>query len=366
MRIFFGYGDTPSELNCSRYNCFFPAKAINKLEGHHADTLFVNDFTSNTEEAQKICNEADLILIERNLFFNTPIRMLEYRLKAKNVAVIFDDAYHVMEKDNASYSFWHGNQITIKNEKDEFQQVSVIPPILEQFKLGLKISKGLICPSPVLCNDWKHIIPTYPIHNYIDEDRYPIDATPLFPHDKKEIYIGWCGSMSHVESFVNSGVLQALIYVARKYDHVKIMLTGDKRNYDNLNLPESKKVYSGYVQDELWCSLLRSLDIGIAPLNSEYDKRRSWVKVLEYIYLKIPWIATNFETYHELEEYGILTENGMENWKKALCEMVENIDKARELANGKAYKFGLTQTYDKNVDKLLETYQKIIDAPFSS
>ena len=365
MLIVFVFADSKSETNCSLFNCIYPAKAINKLGGKHKATVFyMEDFNKKTEEVQKACNEADLIIIERNLFGTALLVELELWLKNKNLAVTFDDSYDKMCADNAAFSFWHDSEVMGKKEDGSMQKLKILPETIKQLKLGVRISKGLICPSQVLCDDWKHLAKTYRIHNYIDEERYPSTATPLFPHDKSEIYIGWCGSLSHLNSFVNSGVLQVLTYVGRKYDNVKILLTGDKRNFDSLNLPSSKRVYSNFVPDNQYSSLLRSLDIGIAPLHSEYDRRRSWIKVLEYMYLKIPWIATNYETYHEFEGYGKLIENGVENWKTALCDMVENIGKAREFANGKPYEFALTQTYDKNVDKLLATYQQIIDSEY--
>jgi len=123
------------------------------------------------------------------------------------------------------------------------------------------------------------------------------------------------------------------------------------------------EIFQPYVPDEQWASLQKSIDIGLAPLTSAFDRRRSPIKVLEYMLLKIPWIATNFETYEELGEYGHLVENGIENWKKILCDAVENIDQYRELANGKAYEYALSQSYEKNIDKLIAVYEHIINSP---
>ena len=97
---------------------------------------------------------------------------------------------------------------------------------------------------------------------------------------------------------------------------------------------------------------------------TEYDKRRSRIKSLEYCALKIPWIATDFPPYEGMREYGTLVQNGLDNWKKGLEEMVVNIDQKRELANGKAYEFALSQTWDKNIGKLLSMYQEIINSRY--
>jgi len=355
------FADSPGELNCSIHNILNPAKAINKLEGHHADTFFINDFNTNTEAVQKACEKADIIVIERNLFGDALVMEMFWWVRNKTIAVIFDDAYHVIEPENVAHGFWHESQIMTKNEDNTLNTLTVVPKTLTQLRRGVRTAKGMIAPSKVLTDDWMAYTKTYRTHNYLDLNRYPEDTKPLFPHD--DIVIGWCGSMSHVSSFTDSGVLPALTYVGRKYPNVRIMCGGDKRVYDKINLPEGKKFFSPFVPEEQWASLLKSIDIGLAPLSSEFDKRRSWIKALEYMIMKTPWIATNFETYHELGEYGVLVENGVDNWKKALVDMIENIEDARKLANGKAYEFALEQTYEKNIHKLLDVYQQIISSP---
>jgi len=363
LNLVFIYADAPKELNCSLYNCLYVAKVINKKypETHHADTFYIQDFNNHTEAVQAACNKADLIIIERNLFGDALIREMQWWANNKNIAVIFDDAYHQIAVENISYPFWHDNQIAMQNDKGEIQAATVVPSTLTQLRRGVRMAKALIAPSRVLCDDWRQYTKTYRIYNYLDLDRYPEDTKPLFPHD--DIVIGWCGSMSHVSSFTDSGVLPALTYVGRKYPNVRIMCGGDKRVYDKVNLPEGKKFFSPFVPDEQWAGLLKSIDIGLAPLASEFDRRRSRIKVLEYMIMKTPWIATNFETYEELGDYGTLVDNSVDNWKTALVDMIENIEDARKLANGKAYEFAAEQTYDKNIDKLLATYQEIINSP---
>ena len=66
MRLVYVYADSDGEMNCSKFCCFFPAKAINKLPEHHADVIYINQFMENSPETQELCLKADLIIIERN------------------------------------------------------------------------------------------------------------------------------------------------------------------------------------------------------------------------------------------------------------------------------------------------------------
>ncbi|HOU76469.1 MAG TPA: glycosyltransferase [Candidatus Dojkabacteria bacterium] len=363
MHIVYVYADEAKSPNCTLHNCIFPAEAINKLKDHRADCIYIADFIKNDSIVQEICMESDLIVIERNLFDDTLIMMMYYKVRGKNIAVIFDDAYHLICENNASYDFW-GKGIKNRLLPDgKIESFIANPSPMEQFKWGLKMAKGIITPSRILSADWDEYAPTYRTYNYLKLDRY-LETKPLFEHPKEEIYIGWSGSMSHYESFTDSGIAGALTFILKKYPQVKLLLTGDKKVFDRINISSDRKLFSGYVPEKDWSRLVASYDIGLAPLATEFDRRRSWIKVLEYMVMKVPWIATNFETYEELREYGTLTKNGLENWKNTICDVIENIEQKRELANGKAYEFALTQSWDNNIQKLLNIFQEIINSKY--
>jgi len=345
------------------HSIVFPAEAINKLPEHSADTFHINEFMANTPEINHSCETSDIIIVERNLFGDTLVMMQYWKVRNKNLAVIYDDAYSLITPSNVASDFWAKSIMTRQDEKGQLIQQNIVPPPMEQFKWGLRIAKGIITPSRILSSDWDEYGKTYRTYNYLKLDRYD-NKTPLFPHSKDEIYIGWSGSMSHYESFCDSGIAGALTFILKKYPQVKVLLTGDRRVYDRINIAEDRKLFSGYVPEEQWSQLVASYDIGLAPLATEFDRRRSWIKALEYMIMKIPWIASNFETYEELGQYGTLTKNGLENWKEAMCTAIDNIEEKRALANGKAYDFAVSQSWDANIHKVLGIYQQIINSKY--
>jgi glycosyltransferase involved in cell wall biosynthesis len=276
---------------------------------------------------------------------------------------VFDDAYHLIEPYNASHYFWAKGMVEQILPNGQHVLAPKYPPPMQQFKWGLKMSKGIICPSKILASDWDECGHTYATKNYLNLDRYE-KKDPLFPHPKEEVFIGWSGSMSHYESFTDSGIAGALTFILKKYPYVKLLLTGDKKVYDRINISPDRKIFSPYVPEEDWSRLVASYDIGLCPLATEFDKRRSAIKALEYMIMKIPWIATNFETYEELGQYGTLTKNGLENWKESICNAIDNIEEKRALANGKAYDFAVSQSWDANIHKVLGIYQQIINSRY--
>lgn len=362
MNILYVFADRESEMNCSKWNCLIPAKFINKLEGNKADAIHVSDWVNSTEEAQKLSKEADLIVVERNYFGDTLTAIQYWKVRGKSIMGIFDDAYHIMHPMNVSYRFWNYGEMKGVDKEGKEQTAFMTPVPIEQFKWGLKMLKGIQVPSVNLAKDWLTHTDTYFVHNYLDMEKYK-DVTPMYPHGDDEILIGWHGSLSHHNSFTESGVMDALRKISKKYPQVKVLIGGDKRVFDLLEV--KNKVFQNFVPEEEFTSIIKSFDIGLAPLSGEYDKRRSWIKVLEYMALQIPWIATDYITYDELKEFGTVTENGYSAWASALANTIDNIADYKERAKGEPYEFVLKQSAEINVRKVtLPLYQRVIDSKY--
>ena len=77
--------------------------------------------------------------------------------------------------------------------------------------------------------------------------------------------------------------------------------------------------------------------------------------------LQIPWIASNFPPYRELFLYGGMVENTTDAWEHALRHNVETIEERKEYAKGLPFEFAMSQSYEKNIPKTLEIYEKILN-----
>lgn len=365
MKVLYVYADTPRELNCSIHNCFNPTNAINKSANHTAKYIFVDDFVKNEPETQKLCEEADIIVVERNLFQGVITTMMFWKTQGKNIGTIFDDGYPVIHTKNPSYTFWKHGEIKLENEKGEIITTYMKVKPLQQMAWGLSMSKGLQTVSQAICDQWSHLTDTYLVHNHLVIDRYK-DIKPLHPHDKNEIWIGWTGSLSHVDSFESSGLLRAFRKTIKNFPNVKVLISGDKRIFDNLDVPAGRKLFSHFVPAEQYPALIKSLDICTIPLYGEYDKCRSQIKPLECLALKVPFIATNFPNYNHLNPYGTFTENGWENWEYAIANAINNIDEYKQKSEEVGYPFALEQDIDLHVQERIDVYQKMIDKPYLS
>jgi len=363
MKVLYVFADTPREWNCSQFDCIDPKNAINKTRTHTADAIFIDDFIRNEPETQKRVEQVDIVIIERNLFQDALTMLMWWKVRGAQIGLIWDDGYPVIHPKNPAYPFWQHGEMRLANEKGEEFTAYMNPKPLQQLGWALRESKGLQTVSQAIADQWSHLTDTYLIHNHLVIDRY-IDVQPLHTHDKNEIWIGWTGSLSHVDSFESSGLLRAYRKVLKKFPNVKVLISGDKKIFDNLDVPANKKMFSGFVPAEQYPGLIKSLDICTIPLYGDYDKCRSQIKPLECLALKVPFIATNFPNYNHLNPYGTFTENGWQNWENAITYAIENLPKYQEKSNEVGYPFALTQDIDLHVDERIAVYQKMIDKPY--
>lgn len=362
MKIVFVYADNDQEWNSSEWRCVIPAQAIDRSPEHQADLLAVASFANRTPEAEQLCSQADLIVVERNLFGPVLTAIMHWKAREKGVIATFDDAYHLLPEDNLSHDFWMKG-IARKEQDGKVVQEVLDPPPITQFKWGLRMIDGAVVASKKLVEDWEAYADVRHLPMYLDLERYR-GLPEKDPGDDK-VVIGWSGSLSHLHSF-SSGILEALERVARARPQVRLKIGNDRRIYDKLKVPEGQKELTPWVPYGEWPEILASYDIGLAPMEGDYDARRSWVKVLEYMAVKVPWLASRSPAYQDLAHYGTLVQNTTEAWEQALLELVDNHKEHQKRAGGKPYQFALSQNAVNHVDQMVETFSSLINSSTES
>jgi glycosyltransferase involved in cell wall biosynthesis len=357
VNIVFVYADSQAEWNCSEWRCAIPARALNRTPTHRADLLSMSDFARKTPRASEICTPADVIVIQRNLFGPVLAAIQHWKARDKTIIADFDDAYHLMPPQVKNHEFWMQGLNRQVGQNGNIVVNQIDPPPITQFRWGLKLVHAATVPSQLLGDDWKDLTDIYLVPNFIDVEKY-LPAPPASNHSG--IHIGWGGSVSHLQSFTGSGVMKALQRVCEARPAVRVVINGgDQRIFDHLPLPDNQKILRPWVPYAHWPSELSQFDIGIAPLDGEYDQRRSWIKVLEYMLLRIPWIASEGAAYHDLRNYGWLVENKASAWERMLLEMIDHLQHYREEAQKEPYLFAMSQSMDGNVEKLISIYRTI-------
>jgi glycosyltransferase involved in cell wall biosynthesis len=355
MNVVYIYADTEREWNCSEWRCAVPARALNRAGRHSAQLLGIQDFAYNTPAAIAACEPADLLVVQRNLFGPVLTAIQHWKARDKVVIADFDDAYDLMPPSNPSYRFWAQGL----GQRDDGQPVRIDPLPLTQFRWGLRLVHAATVASKRLASDWQDFTDPRYLPNFIDLEKY--QSIRPEPHDG--IWIGWGGSLTHGQSFAGSGVLAALKRVCQARPQVKVVIHGnDRRLFEQLPLPPAQKALRPWVPYTDWPRQLAGFDIGLAPLHGAYDERRSWIKVLEYLVLKIPWIASDSPPYADLRPYGWLVKNTPSAWERVLLDMVDHLADYKAEAGREPYLFGLSQAVDANTEKIVAIYSEIMAA----
>jgi hypothetical protein len=356
VNITYVYADSKEEWNCAEWRCAVPARAIQQSGRHTARMIDIVSFAYNTPEADEICKSSDVIVIQRNLFEPVMKTVQHWKAMDKIVIADFDDAYNLMPPAVKNYRFWIEGLMD-NTENPSGPPIKITPPPLAQFKLGLRVVHGATVPSEQLVNDWSGITDVHLLPNYIELERY-INIAPK-PHDG--IIIGWGGSLSHFHSFKESGVLKALQRVCQARSNVKVLICGDRRVFDLMPIAPEQKMFQPWTAIDYWPQLLSIFDIGIAPLYGQYDQRRSWIKILEYMVMKIPWVASDGPAYQSLRPYGWLVKNTPNGWERILLDLVDHLEDYRDEAFRDPYLFGLSQGVNENVENIISVYTSILD-----
>jgi len=343
---------------------------------------------------------ADVIIVQRNVIHPRVYDAMAYwQGMGKPVVVDLDDAYHFLPWSNPARPFWFLKPLP---DVDGVEREGAGIRLLEE---GLVRADGLVAPNKLLLADWEYASGnSYFIQNYAepswwgvpppgpwvpsgqqhwtckDDDRlWPVKwwrdrnrtVRGLPPRSilkkglgiKDRIVIGWGGSMSHYDSFWGSGLMQAIPKISARYPEVLWMICGgEKRLYEQLEVPARQKFWQHGVPPQQWPEIVCRFDVGLAPLYGPYDQRRSWIKGIEYALAGTPWVATRGETYKGLIDWpaGLQGPESAEWWEDSLEVILSDLegwqDKAEALLPEARKRFII----DNNLDKYSQAINQMI------
>lgn len=320
---------------------------MNRTGRIDAKLIHVSGFMDFLNPAiQNLVGNASLIIFQRNIINSQSYDSMEYwQGMGKPVVVDLDDAYHILPWSNPAHKFW------LENENSQ---------AIYALEEGIRRSDGLLAPNRLLLSDWAHVARGYFLQNYAEgkwwtglKSRDVVKKERGLP--KRSIVIGWGGSISHYDSFWGSGIMEAAKDISERYSNVIWMICGnDTRVYDQLPVPASRKIFQEGVPPEQWPQIVKTFDIGIAPLFGPYDQRRSWIKGMENLLAGNPWIATEGEPYKDLSGLGYIIPNGADSWATTIEKVIKNLREEQKVAAGR-----VEMAQQWIADNQMDTYERV-------
>ena len=369
MKVLFVFSDSDSEWNCSQWRSLTPSDAINKYgedDDHSATLMKVGDFEQFGHPlVQEMTNEHDVIIVQRNLLTEQIHKACDYwRNLGKLVCADLDDDYPRLTPQNPAHRFWLGERALVF--KEEFGMMPI-----EALTEGLRHVDALLSPSQLILDDWSEIVPGYILRNYAQDEWYEGIEQKGLPGPDDDIVIGWGGSVSHYDSWIFSGLVEAMSALFDAFPRVKVKICGnDWRLLQAVEAawPTGRWIHQKGVPPSEWPKQVASFDIGVAPLagpeapKSElYDNHRSHLKAAEYIICGVPWIASPGPVYEELDGIGghRVGTNDQVSWFYALGETI-NLLESRKAASAALMKWGRENlTIQHNVQTYIDLFTRI-------
>lgn len=288
-----------------------------------------------TFQSVLIARNYDIIFIQKVIL---PVR-LEKILKIlnKNMIFEFDDAIFASGKDEKGF---------IGKMKRKFQNAG--------FERMLKFSRCCLVENEYNRNiALKYCPDVMKITGPIDTKRYFVKREKK--REEKKVVIGWIGSPYTTEYLYR--IKDALEELSAKYNFV-LRLVGAKRDFkiERVNYEIKDWSLTREVSD------LNAFDIGIMPLSDdEWTKGKGGYKLLQYMSMGVPGVASPVEINKEIIEDGV---NGFladthEEWVKKLSILIENKTLRKEM--GKIARITVEKRYalDNAAKKLIKMFERV-------
>ena len=353
MKIVYFYADPPENTYASGWRCLAPAQALNRTGRHAARSLALKEFNRQSTSAVDACTWADIIVLERYLCCKVLEVAETWKRQGKTVVVDLDNAVDLMRPDHPTYAYWMLGRKAPNGQAGEW----ITPTPIVQFKEGLKLVDGMTAASNRLAGEWRQHTPTQYLASHPDLRRYENIAPRTKTPDT--VTLGWIARDASVKTLAQSGALRALQNLCMARPQVRVAILGKTRQaFSRYELPEDRFIFVPDFTYERAPHLIAQIDIGLAPLATPYDDRRDWCDVLEFMLLRIPWIASESPAYADLRPYGWHVQNRESTWERLLLDMVDHLDDYRYEARREAYLFAITQGIDEHIDSLVGAYNQ--------
>jgi len=332
------------------------ANAIRRTGINQANLLDLESFVCNHQAARTLCASSDLLIVHRYMFGPVLHAVQFWMARDKKVLVDIDEAVHLLPPASLAYDFWHKGMPFDGCGVDPGAGV-ISPSPIEQLRMGMRLASGVTVSSVRLADDWSEAGNVLYIPDYVNTDQY---LTVKQQHTE-EIWLGLNAEAMNSACLEQTGLKLALEAVCAKRKNVRIMLVGfSAQQARELNIAvEQKMLYPAALVEE-WPQLLAQIDLGLAPADREYGARMSWLRAIEFMLMKIPWVGSDLPLHRDLARFGWMVQNSPGAWERVLLEVIDHLDAYRTEAAGEAFFYALGQDVNENIGKVLAAYSSIL------
>ncbi len=358
MKIVFVHSTLAEDQYRVHIRCHNPSAALRASWRHTVHLLRLEEFIHNSSSAVEACAAAEVIVIHRYLFENSLAAVARWRARGKRVLVDIDLSVEHLEADRPGYSFWHKGILP-----QPYQNGSrpIYPPPAEQLKWLFKMVDGILVPTPQLARDYFAFGRVQLLADYLNINEYLV-----VPRQKQEdrLWLGLNVGGQAFSSLKQSGALQGVEQALIRSDRLKLLFVGVDSSMTHWlsRLPAERVEALPLLPADGLPAALSRVDIGLLPASGQFEARQSPLPAVEYMAMKIPWIASNQPGFQGLAGYGRLVENSAAEWTEAIFDMADHLEEARWRAAGAPYLYALSQDAAENIEKIEQSIRAFEEA----
>jgi hypothetical protein len=288
--------------------------------------------------------DADVIILNAELVTNH-YRMIQ-KWKANGKLVFVDFCNPVWFEELAQNECLTENKLSYTRE--------LFSPISRQsrfqvFKSGIRLADAIICNSRRMVEDWSDKPSVYYLPDFLPLDEYLIHR--FEPH--AGITIGLKLLHNGYEKLLETGLYTAIEAIGKVRPESKFIFCGDLvQVFRKIDLQPGQKEYIPFSDISDWLNVLSTVDLGLIPYSGTIDERKGWFDSLEYMAMKIPWVASENIALSELRQFGWLVQNHSKIWERVILDMIGNISSYKEDTAGEPYLFAIGQGIEEYIEKL--------------
>ena len=262
-----------------------------------------------------IAPKADVILVQKASIPKCRFTLLK-RLKAKKIRIVYDvdDAVYTEKRDSSDRIASLSDAVLCGNDT-----------LKEHY---LKYNKNVF------------VLPTVENTNLF---------RPYWRNTFENKTIGWIGSLTTINNL--DIVVNAINRIVAKYPQVNFIIISNSAQDYTTKIKNTKLIKwnkNTYISD------LASISVGIMPLkDNEYNRGKCGFKLIQYLNLKKPVIASNVGVNREIVgTFGFLADSE-EEWFDALELILMNKDQYTKFTNCIDNDFFRKYSYSNNVEKII-------------
>lgn len=313
---------------CGCYRLIYPAQVLIDqgadvtLDYGGTWRALMQDTPTGTQLLDVDPPEADVIVIQRPLN-GLRVQAIEL-LQSKGIAVVveLDDDFSCIPPSNVVWATHHP-RVNMNSNWRNISKAAMLADLVTVSTPALADRYGPKCV----------VLPNYIPEHYLKIDRQAVrdSMRPFLP---QAVRIGWTGTpQTHGGDLEECG--DAVMAVCQGTGAV-FRAIGSQATLDILKIPAKSREFAAWTDlANGYPRQLATLDIGIAPLqDNAFNRAKSWLKVLEYMALGIPSVASPLPEYARL---GMLTggpilANRSREWQRGLGLLAKDESRRQEMS----------------------------------